>query len=658
MTITSRAAVLKDPGHLDRRTLLQNGLTLTAAGAVGLAGCSTNPGENPSPTASAPAVSNDLLESPLLTAQVDTGELPPLAERLPDNPVVIEPLDGVGQYGGSLRYASLADSVTPLITHAAAGFLEWDFEGTELLPSIAESFEANEDSTVYTITIREGLRWSDGEPYDKDDIDFAMLHFASDQVLMPAAPYWFSDANQEVPTYEWVGDRTFTLTFGTPNPLFPKYMAHTAIGYQFMKPAHYLKEFHAEFIGEDEADALAKKAGFDGWNLYWYDRANIWTNPDVPVLGAYRVVSPSTGSGTATLERNPFYFKTDADGRQLPYIDEISVQVLGQEALDLRSANGEIDLLANGLAFSGAQLLQENAASNDYQLARWQNSGGTAALCPNLSHKDPALREIFADVRFRAALSHAINRENVNQALMNGIGVVRQPIASDGTEYAVAGAGETFIEYDPAKAEELLDEIGMTKQGQWRTLPDGSHFEPVIIYVESNSQVPLSDAFHMVVQDFAAVGLKVLTKSIDNTLYGQLRSSNDFDIDGTLAPSDFMDLESVWWIPTAGNSHTAPGYGLWYASQGETGMEPTEEMKQLMDNWDALRTATTQEGRIAAGKEIVQQHKDNVYMIGIVRPPFQPVVVTNRTHNVLPEGLYSFATGREGITKTEQLWLG
>lgn len=637
-----------------RRTLIGGAMSL--ATLSGLAACA--PADSGSTPSTTPPAGADVKESPMLTKLVEAGELPPLEERLPTNPVVVDLVEGPGQYGGTLRYASTSDGITPITILSPSGYLEWDLPGLRQLPSVAESFEPNETSDVWTITIRDGLKWSDGEPFTSDDVDFAFADYLGNDTIFPAAPYFWSDANQNKPTVDWVDDRTFTVTFGTSNPLFPQYMAHVVNGWQLFKPMHYLKQFHPDHVGDEEATKVAKAAGFDTWDKYFVDRSNAWVNPDLPVLGAYRVVSPSGGSGTATLERNPYYFKTDPDGRQLPYIDRISVQILNQEALDLRAANGELDLQGTGLAFSGAQVLLENADDRGYRVARWVNSGGTAAVIPNLSHKDPELRELFTDVRFRQALSHAINRDDVNEALLSGIGVIRQPIASEGTDYWVEGAGETFLEYDPAKSEALLDELGMTKTGQWRTRPDGKPFEPVMMFVESSNQVPLASCFQMVINDFAKVGLKVVLKPVDGTLYTQLRVSNDFDLDGTSAPSDHMDLEDVWWIPTSASNHFGAGFGQYYQTKGESGEKPTPEMQQLMDNWDALKTANNDEERIAAGQAIIQQHKEKVYMIGVVRPPFQPVVVTEQTKNVLPdEAPFSYATGREGLTHVEQVWL-
>lgn len=636
-----------------RRSALQIAGGTATAVTLGITGCS--PGEEP-PN---PFQGDDSLESPALKARVDAGDLPPLTDRLPIQPMVVQPVEGVGRHGGTLRHAQSADNLASLQTFASAGLLEQSREDGSPIASLVESFTVDDEARAYTLVLREGLKWSDGEPFGKDDVDFVLADVLGNSTLTPSPPYYYCDAEQQLPTHEWIDDRTVVITFGVATPLFPKYMAHPAVGLDMVAPRHYLEQFHPDFAGADEADAAARKAGFESWDLHFLDRSNPWTNPDLPVMGAYQVTTPTAGGGTATMERNPYYWKVDPDGRQLPYIDKVSVQILSQEALDLRAANGELDLQGYNLGFTSSQVLLENAESKGYAVHRWGNPG-MASVTPNVSHQDPELRSIFADVRFRAALSHAINRADLNQALMGGLGMVRHPLEPEDGEYAVpGGGGTTFLDHDVEQANHLLDEMGMTRSGEWRTRPDGKAFEPVLIYDDRDDVVPLTDALQLMIADLAKVGIKIILKPVDPGLYGQLRNGNDYDLAAVAAaPMGFLDYAQVWWVPTAATSHTAPGYGQWYATNGKAGMEPSAEMQQLMDTWDRLRTARDEETRISAGQEIMAQHDENVYLIGLIGPPFLPVVVSDKLHNVREdEPVMAFQYGREGVTTTEQLWL-
>ncbi len=641
---------------LDLRLTRRAGLGLfggvVAATSVGLASCT--PGENANMTS--PTGTADL-ESPMLAQLVEAGELPPLPERLPTVPAVVTLSEGPGIYGGNARFAVTVDGVTPISTWAHAGFLEWDRDMTTLLPCIVESFEAVDGNTAFTMTMREGLRWSDGTLYSKDDVEFVFNSFFNHTDLVPAVPYYYKDAGGNRAELSWESETTFTVRYPEPSPIWPKYMAHPAIGYMFMQPKHYLEQFHADFVGEAEANAQAKKAGFDSWTDYFGDRGNPWKNPDLPVMGAWQITNLMAATGTTTMKRNAFYFKTDPDGRQLPYVDQVTVQLLGQEALELRTANGELDLIGNGLSFTSSQVLIENADTRGYEVRRWEPQQQTISVMCNVSHKDPVLRQIFADVRFRRAISHAIDRNAMNDALLSGLGVPTQAMVSQFSEYFPSDGGQQYMEFDVGRANDLLDEVGLPWQGNVRTRPDGSKLELIMIYVERAGAMSYPDATRMVAQNLADVGITVIPKSMDTTVYTDVRASNDFDMNA-FTPGAELDLEPSFWIPTANQHHWAPAYGAWYLSKGAEGERPTDDIQELMDNWDRLQLAATNQERIAAGQAIMKQHDDNIYMIGLLRPPFQPVVVTDRTHNVREDSpALSFYFGREGIVKPEQMWL-
>ncbi|WP_147915372.1 ABC transporter substrate-binding protein [Ruania zhangjianzhongii] len=643
--------------HLSRRNLLiysGGGLTL---GALTLAGCSDDEAPNPFDDA---AGGSDALESPMLTERVDAGDLPSLEERLPAEPMVVEPWDGPGAFGGTLHRAQtdVADAGV-MQSFAGVGLLEWDWDAAGAVPSIAAEFEKNETNTQFTFRLREGMKWSDGEPFTSEDLMFTITDYLSNETTIPTAPFWFSDGGNTRPSAEAPDELTVVITYTEPFSLFEKYMCHPAVSYQFLKPKHYLSQFHPDYADPEEVDAATSEAGFDSWDQYFADRDNWWTNPERPVLGAYLVTSSANAqSGTAALERNPYYWKTDPDGRQLPYVDEIQVQVLAQDALDLRAANGDLDFQGHFLGYNTAQVYLQNAESKGFEMLRWQPVGTLASICLNLSHQNDVLRELFLDVEFRRALSLGIDREEMNSTLVGDLGTIAQPIPTENSEYFVEGTGQNAIEFDPDEANRILDDLGLTMGTDGvRQRPDGEPLALVLMYVESSAGISPADAYGMVRRNWADIGVKLDLRPVDGGLYGELRGSNDFDIDGTTIPTDDFDLEPVWFIPTASNSHSAPGYGGWYASAGAEGMEPPQDIKDLMDRWDDLRTAETDEDRIAAGQAITSQHEEQIYAIGLVALPFTPVIVAGDLHNVRDdEPQLSYYKGREGITKPEQIY--
>ena len=646
------------PGQqLSRRHLLVYSGGGLALGALTLAGCSDDEAPNPFDDA---AGGTDALESPMLTERVEAGDLPALEERLPAQPMVVEPWDGPGTFGGTLHRAQtdVADAGV-MQSFAGVGLLEWDWDAAGAVPSIAAEFEKNDTNTQFTFRLREGMKWSDGEPFTSADLMFTITDYLSNETTIPTAPFWFSDGGNTRPTAEAPDELTVVITYTEPFSLFEKYMCHPAVSYQFLKPKHYLSQFHPDYTDPEEVEAATSEAGFDSWDQYFADRDNWWTNPERPVLGAYLVTSAANAqSGTAALERNPYYWKTDPDGRQLPYVDEIQVQVLAQDALDLRAANGDLDFQGHFLGYNTAQVYLQNAESKGFEMLRWQPVGTLTSLCLNLSHQDEVLRELFLDVEFRRALSLGIDREEMNSTLVGGLGTIAQPIPTGNSDYYVEGTGQNAIEFDPDEANRILDDLGLDMGADGvRQRPDGGPLALVIMFEDSSAGIPPADAYGMVQRNWADIGVKLDLRPVDGALYGELRGSNDFDIDGTAIPTDDFDLEPVWFIPTAANSHSAPGYGGWYASAGAEGMEPPQEIQDLMDLWDDLRTAETDEDRIAAGQAITSQHEEKLYAIGLVSLPFTPVIVANDVHNVRDdEPQLSFYQGREGVTKPEQIY--
>lgn len=637
---------------MSRRSLLMLGGVGIGVATLGLVGCS--PGETVSFGTGADSSAK---ESPMLTERVKAGKLPPLEERLPATPMVVKPVAGAGAFGGTLQRAQTSATDTGIVqAFAAAGLIEWTLKADGAQPSLAEEYSRSADNRTYRFKIRRDLKWSDGEPFTVDDVLFAIQNWLGDPRLVPSLPVWFADVEQTLPDVVKEGEDTVVITFREPFALFEKYMCHPAVSTQIIKPKHYLSQFHPDFTDQAQVDAATKKVGFDSWDQYFADRDNQWTNPERPVVSAFLVTKPGNAqSGTAEMERNPYFWKTDPDGRQLPYIDRIQVQVLDQSALDLRAANGDLDFQGSFVGYNSTQVFIRNAEEKGYSVLRWQSVGSLLSVCPNLSHQDEAVRTLMLEEDFRKALSYAIDREEINKTLLGGLGIVRQPSATEDNAYSVGG-GETALDYDVEQSEKLLDGLGLTQSGKTRVMSDGRPLEFTIVYVDDNSGIARSDALQMVAKHWGAVGIGINLKPVDGTLYAQLRETNDFDFDGTTIIEDDWDLEPVWYIPTSGGSHSAPAYGMWYATGGKDGIEPPAEIKDLMDAWDELRTAASDDIRIEAGKKIMKQHDEKVYMIGLMKLPFVPVIVSNDVMNVRDDKPpLSFYYGREGITKTEQL---
>jgi len=640
------------PGVSRRQLLIMGGGLM---GAAGLAACS---GDDTESDTFGGAGGTDLMESPMLTEQVEAGELPELAERLPADPMVIEPWQEPGRFGGTLNRATTGDD--SMVTHWAfshAGLLEWNWEGDGPMLSLAAEYEPDETNTRFSFTLRDGLKWSDGEPFTTEDIEFVWEAVFANETLSPVPPAWLTNADGSLADLDIEDDLRFSIVFAEPSALFERYMCFPRDGKELIKPKHYLTQFHPEYASEAEVEDLVAEAGFESWDQLWADRSVAWYNAEVPVMGAYLGTGRLDAQGVATMERNPYYWKTDPDGRQMPYIDTVQLQSLEQETLDLRAANGDLEFQGYQLGYNSAQVFLQNAEESGYQVQRWGLEDGAVSLFLNLSHPDENLREIFLERDFRIALSIAIDREDLNDTLLGGLGESRQPLPTEGSDYYIEGAGQQHLQHDVEEANSLLDGLGLERGSDGvRTLSDGTPLSLVVISMPNSAGIPMSDVLSRVVRYWEDIGIDLTHQQMDNTLYTETFTSNDYDIDASYHfKTTNWDLEPVWYVPLSTQSHSMPAYGMWYTSGGSEGIEPPDEFKEMLGHWEDLISAPTDEERIAAGHSIVQQHEDNLYVIGVIEPTFQPVIVSEEIRNIRDdEPLLSNFFAREAITKPEQ----
>jgi len=360
----------------------------------------------------------------MLAAKVRAGELPPLEQRLPENPLVVEPVDRIGTYGGEWRtmLVGLTDTawIGGAIDHET--LLSWDrgFTG-KVLPNLAEAFEANAEGTVFTLRLRAGVRWSDGEPFTTEDIRFAYEDVLSNREISPVHPDWLcagGKAGNTPATLEISDERTLRFVFTEPNGLFLHYLV---LGGDLLKyPRHYLQQFHKKY--EPEVEARAKDDGFATWVEMFHSKAEKWQQVGVPVLTPWMTERPlGEGSGSRfVVVRNPYYWKVDPDGSQLPYLDRVVFEVVSnQEVMVLKITSGEVDMHARHvMSPRNKPIFARSRERGDYQFLDVRTTDfNEMGLYLNLTHPDPALREVFQNKQFRIALSHAINREELIDAV-------------------------------------------------------------------------------------------------------------------------------------------------------------------------------------------------------------------------------------------------
>lgn len=596
-------------------------------------------------------------EAPNLSARVNSGELPPAGRRLPRKPCVVKPLHDAGDYGGTLRRAQPDPSTTLVQTIAPSSLLQWRLTATEPEADLVESWQVR-GNREFTFRLREGLKWSDGEPFTVDDLVFTLAHVFGNERLSPVYPTWLVSGGKS-PHVERVDDWTLRLSWSQPNALLVRNLCHPARGLSLILPQHYLKEFHAGLADAAKLQREVRRHHFESWEEYFVDRCDTVTNPERPVMGAFKVGKPlSPTSLSGYFDRNPYYYKVDDGGRQLPYVDRVAVDLLDYDSIQLRAANGDYQMQGNYISYAEAPVLLRNAKQHHYSVYRWIPEQTLTCIYFNHSHADPVVRGLFHNIDFRAGLSHAIDRDELNKVMTGGLGVVKQAFCAEGDDYYIPGGGQRFLEHDQQKANALLDSAGLDRRGDdgFRLRPDGRPLKLVLSTWQEDSGLNRIDEYQFVRRYWRRIGIDLQVRTISNELWVKEVETGKHDLSGNMITESMWDLEPVWYVPLGFHSYMATQYGLWYSSEGKEGMKPPPAFKELQDAWDELIAAASDEARIAAGKKIMRSHDENVWILGLVKPPFQPVVVADDLANVLKKGLLSYYVGREGQSKFEQMY--
>jgi peptide/nickel transport system substrate-binding protein len=240
--------------------------------------------------------------------------------------------------------------------------------------------------------------------------------------LSPVGPPHEMMVDGEAPQFEVIDDLTVRFTWSQPNPEFLPALAAPRPVFLAM-PAHYLKDYHAKYVDPDKLDEMVKAANLSDWTRLHMRMARQYRpeNPDLPTLDPWRN-STEPPSDQFVFVRNPFYHRVDAQGRQLPYADAVVITMGSTDLIPPRRAAGDTDLQARYIRFDNYTFLKNAEERLGIKVHLWKaGSGSAVALLPNLNAKDPVWRELLRDVRFRRAMSLAIDRTEINQVVYFGL---------------------------------------------------------------------------------------------------------------------------------------------------------------------------------------------------------------------------------------------
>jgi len=604
----------------------------------------------PGPATAAPvAPSGDYNEAPMLAEMVARGELPPVDQRLPDEPFVSSAPE-IGTYGGIYRGAGFGPTHGQLDTeaHRFVGLLRLEPDLQTTRPFLIKDWEVNANFTTYTLHLRSGLKWSDGELFTSADFTFWYDHILLNEEITPVIPGRYVVGGQTMQLTA-PDELTVVITFASPNPAFDVVMLRSLFpGEAKWAPRHYLEPFHPDF--NPDVDAQAATAGYDSWLEYFrfrFDRTQAGTDMEAPVIFPWALRSVDS-DGNRYFDRNPYYFVVDTEGNQLPYIDQqVSVLVADNENRILRIMNGEIHAAAeNPLPVRDFTLYVEGESRGNYTVFAFDNTRGSdAAVTFNINHPDLVLRELFNEVSFREAMALAIDRNMINDVLFFGRAAVRGgvPPPVPNTSFMEDWMISYMTEFDVDGANQRLDDLGLTRNAAGeRMRPDG---QPMFIVLESIEE--FAPQAEMIAEMWTNnVGIRTEMKQQERAFMRERFATNERDAQIFTLDSvtEFAIRADPGRIRPPWPTHEigfAPLYNEWYDTNGAEGLEPPQFVKDLRDKIDAW--VTMEAGTpafIAAGKEIAEIHTRNVWYIGTSVAP-RVVIISNTLGNTPTEGTFA-----------------
>lgn len=584
-------------------------------------------------------------EAPMLAAMVADGTLPPVEERLPTEPLQTVAPD-VGIYGGVVHSQSGSQGGFMSFSSAYLTFPRVvNNAGTEISPDACTAVEISDDATEFTYRFRPGHRWSDGQPFTVDDILWWWTEEQLNTELRPAGPWptWRFPDN-ELPIFTKIDD--YTLHIKTPKPFRPllNVSAHerNSIGSHFGQPRHFMSQYHIDH--NPNATELAKSMGFDVWHQAYLARFNL-QNPFAgkPHIGAW--VKTETSTTREVFTRNPYFHQVDQEGNQLPYIDRILLDVVPDATLrETRVLAGE--MTQETLPVQRMDVARSNQDRGQYRVLNHSSSNSShCTMAFNLNHKDPVQREIYNDRRFRIAMSHAINRQEMNDIFYFGLAKPAQATISYTASYFKEEWLTRYADYNVEEANRLLDEMGLAwdAEHKFRLRPDGKRLSSVYLFYP---EFPV-ELLELVRGYWEAVGHELIIQEVARALREERCKASEHDITGWT-----MDLveETACYLPfqTKFNPDQLNFYAVqwwnWFVSEGANGEEPPQEWKDQFNRMAAWYAATSEEEYLRLAIEVWQFFSDEVPLIGTIGYVPLPTITKNGLKNVPEKAIRGYGT--------------
>lgn len=585
-------------------------------------------------------------EAPELADKVNKGQLPPIAQRLPQDPIVVKPEEAVGKYGSMLRMAVVGQNT--LMSPEIIWFMSESLvnpapdDATKIVPNVASSWKWSDDNKVLTINLRKGIKWSDGKPYTTADIQFWWNDVVLNKDLTPAPNSLFTRGGK-LAEFKVLDDFTFQWSFAEPYAIFSTYLG--SWGFPRTAPTeypkHYLSQFHTASGDKAKIDAAMQAGSFKTWADFFANQATNG-NPERPTLGAW-LPSARPPNAVEVYVRNPYYWKVDTAGNQLPYIGEVrTTRVADTEAALLKTIAGDLDLSRLG-GTTNLSVLSDNKQKGNYRFAfaDWMPN----AFCNimfNFTTKDPVKNKLYNNKEFRQALSVAINREEVIKLQYKGGVFASQVAPMRGEPYR--GESELFqswTKFSPDQANQMLNKLGLTaKDAQGFRL--GADGKELLLIISATTAWPVEtpQVMDLVKGYWAKVGIKATVAPEAGALWTTRHNAGEHDVSsrgahfggGPVHPtlnSNTFALSGWQW---------GPDWALWMDTGGKQGVEPPAEVKKIRELREKILAEPDLAKRNSMMQDVFKLHMDELWSIGIVvdDPKYgQLTTVHNRLRNVV-----------------------
>ena len=601
-------------------------------------------------------------EAPDFAALVSSGQLPPLEERLPaaGDVMVLPVIDRIGDYGGTWRRAFTGPNDGQNADRIQSDhILHFDLNGTDVIPNVVKGWEISNDGLVYTLFLRQDLKWSDGTVSTADDWVWYNDNVLRNEEVNPGRDGqigWSGFA----PTVKKVDDFTVQLTLPKRGDSFLDelgtyktggYTLHGRGATGLYGPSDFLKTVHRDFADDTAAyDQTVKDAGFDAWPLYFKERADPLRSTEVPVMSPWKMTSPIT-SNLYEWEHNPYYWAVDPVGNQLPYIYRISMQLTGdKEVLNLRAIAGEIDFQHRHIEFAKLPIFLENAEQGNYEMVMWNAHNAQAGLAVNVTYgigeplgydPDPEIQKWLTNRDFRIALSTSIDRARINEVVFLGLGTVKQNTYIKGHPFYPGEDYELkYTEQDTAGSNALLDGLGLTDTDGdgLRNRSDGKGNLTIELVYIAEYFLDYESIAQLVQEDFGKIGIKAFLKAEDVALFSERRGANEHQliIDGgdQRFPISMISGRSSWWAYGQWYSNGKQVTGTGFPKADPTGDPILARVVELSDETQVRRYSDAADAYI----ELQKLNIDNQWFIGIAgdTAAFNGVVVKKKNMKNVP----------------------